>query len=84
LILGIEEEEQLSKNIQDKENVLLKPYHDILGVTFQHSREPEVSLRFLFQMPNGKKTVVKLTKNGLKSNIQFIQTFSHLLYFLDY
>nr|CAH0112217.1 unnamed protein product [Daphnia galeata] len=62
----IEEEEQLSKNIQDKENVLLKPYHDILGVTFQHSREPEVSLRFLFQMPNGKKTVVKLTKNGLK------------------
>ncbi|EFX68329.1 hypothetical protein DAPPUDRAFT_228955 [Daphnia pulex] len=62
----IEKEEQLSKNIQDKVNVFLKPYHDILGVTFQSSTGSEASLRLIFQMPNGKKCVVKLAKKGLK------------------
>ncbi|XP_046651989.1 kinetochore protein Spc25-like [Daphnia pulicaria] len=62
----IEKEEQFSKKSQDKANVLLKPYHDILGVTFQNSTGSEVSLRFIFQMPNGKKCMVKLARNGLK------------------
>ncbi|KZS05570.1 Uncharacterized protein APZ42_031220 [Daphnia magna] len=62
----IEELEKLSKNTHDKVNLLLKPYHEILGVTFQHCSEPEVCLRILFHMPNGKYCVVKLTKNGFK------------------
>lgn len=68
VILEMEEEEQLCKNIHDKASVLLKPYHDILGLTFQRSRDPQDNLRFIFKMPNGKKCVVKLTKDGLKSN----------------
>ncbi|XP_057378013.1 uncharacterized protein LOC130699978 [Daphnia carinata] len=62
----IEELERLSKSTHDKVNLLLKPYHDILGVTFQHCSEPEVCLRILFQMPNGKYCVIKLTKNGFR------------------
>lgn len=74
--LGIEELEKLSKNTHDKVNLLLKPYHEILGVTFQHCSEPEVCLRILFHMPNGKYCVVKLTKNGFKGNLHcFLNVF---------
>ena len=73
-LLGIEEQERVAKNVQDRANLLLKPYHEILGVTFQLSKEPEVSLRILFQMPNSKKCVVKLNKNGLKGKyLSFLQ-----------
>lgn len=67
LFLGMEEQAKVVKDIHDRVNLLLKPYHDILGLTFQLSKQPEVSLRILFEMPTGKKCVVKLSQNGLKS-----------------
>lgn len=56
----------MAKKIQDKVDILLKPYHDVMGVTFQVSKVPEPSLRIIFQMPNGKKSVLKMTQKGLK------------------
>lgn len=72
VFVGMEEQEKVAKHIHDRVNLVLKPYHDILGVEIQMSNQPEVSLRFLFQMPNGKKCLVKLNQKGLKSKSRFI------------
>jgi len=67
LSLGLEEKERVSAEIQNKAGLLLKPYHELLGVTFQLTPKPQVGLRLLFQMPGGKKSMIKITRDGPKS-----------------
>ena len=69
---GLEEEECVTAAIQNKADLLLKPYQDVLGVTFQLTPKPELNLRLLFQMPGGKKSMVKVSRNGPRSKFAFI------------
>ena len=69
---GLEEEERVTAAIQNKADLLLKPYQDVLGVTFQLTPKPELNLRLLFQMPGGKKSMVKVSRNGPRSKFAFI------------
>ena len=58
----------------------MKPYHEILGVTFQYCTEPKNSLRIIFQMPSDKKKkcVVKITSIPLKSITTYGSSLFHI------
>lgn len=65
--VGIAEHDRLIKEVQDQANVLLKPYHELMGFTLQMTKSPNATLRLLFKAPNGKQCMVKVAQKDYKS-----------------
>ena len=67
------------RDVQDKVNVLLKPYHETLGITIEKCKGPEKnSVRIIFRTPSSKTCQVKLgnVDNRIKSKWYFTVSFT--------